>query len=122
MAKAVRTNVTSTLTEAELLRALARNLRSKTRSRRTSCTGLKNYYVEIVYRSVVQPGRALAWGARSRWFESSHPDQIQKSLPLWLAFLYLNQVANENQRRSWFDYKRKADGSMPFGKADERSE
>ena len=27
------------------------------------------------YRSVVQPGRALAWGARSRWFESSHSDQ-----------------------------------------------
>jgi len=41
---------------------------------------------------------------------------------LWRDFLYLNQVANENRRKSWFDYKRKADGSIPFGKADERSE
>lgn len=28
-------------------------------------------------RDVVQPGRALAWGARSRRFESSRPDQLK---------------------------------------------
>lgn len=34
------------------------------------------YYKSTVYfRDVVQPGRALAWGARSRRFESSRPDQ-----------------------------------------------
>jgi hypothetical protein len=26
-------------------------------------------------RDVAQPGSVLAWGARGRWFESSHPDQ-----------------------------------------------
>ena len=26
-------------------------------------------------RDVAQPGSALAWGARGRWFESSRPDQ-----------------------------------------------
>ena len=26
-------------------------------------------------RDVAQPGSALAWGARGRWFESSHPDR-----------------------------------------------
>ncbi len=26
-------------------------------------------------RDVAQPGSALAWGARGRWFKSSHPDQ-----------------------------------------------
>lgn len=25
-------------------------------------------------RDVAQPGSVLAWGARGRWFESSHPD------------------------------------------------
>ncbi len=25
-------------------------------------------------RDVAQPGSALAWGARGRWFESSRPD------------------------------------------------
>ena len=27
-------------------------------------------------RDVAQPGSVLAWGARGRWFESSHPDKI----------------------------------------------
>ena len=26
-------------------------------------------------RDVAQPGSALDWGSRGRWFESSHPDQ-----------------------------------------------
>jgi hypothetical protein len=26
-------------------------------------------------RDVAQPGSALAWGARGRWFESSRPDE-----------------------------------------------
>jgi hypothetical protein len=25
---------------------------------------------------VAQPGSALDWGSRGRWFESSHPDQL----------------------------------------------
>ncbi len=28
----------------------------------------------ICFRDVAQPGSVLAWGARGRWFESSHPD------------------------------------------------
>src|SRR5919202_5654740 len=28
-------------------------------------------------RDVAQPGSALAWGARGRWFEFSHPDNSQ---------------------------------------------
>lgn len=27
-----------------------------------------------IIRDVAQPGSVLAWGARGRWFESSHPD------------------------------------------------
>ena len=35
-------------------------------------------------RDVVQPGRTRALGARSRWFESSHPDQweVAQLVPL----------------------------------------
>jgi hypothetical protein len=29
------------------------------------------------FRDVAQPGSALAWGARGRWFESSRPDNYQ---------------------------------------------
>ena len=28
------------------------------------------------FRDVAQPGSALAWGARGRWFESSRPDRM----------------------------------------------
>lgn len=31
------------------------------------------------YRGVAQLASALAWGARGRKFESSHPDQIKKA-------------------------------------------
>ena len=42
---------------------------------------LPDYFEFIYFRDVVQPGRALAWGARCRRFESSRPDQIEKDLP-----------------------------------------
>src|SRR5690606_15529548 len=29
-------------------------------------------------RDVAQPGSVLAWGARGRWFESSHPDVLKR--------------------------------------------
>lgn len=32
------------------------------------------YYFCRRIRDVAQPGSVLAWGARGRWFESSHPD------------------------------------------------
>lgn len=37
-------------------------------------------YLQKIFRDVAQPGSVLAWGARGRWFESSHPD----------FFLFLN--------------------------------
>ncbi len=30
------------------------------------------------FREVAQPGSALVWGARGRWFESSLPDQLKR--------------------------------------------
>ncbi len=38
-----------------------------------------DYFIKInifagSFRDVAQPGSVLAWGARGRWFESSHPD------------------------------------------------
>ena len=32
-------------------------------------------------RDVAQPGSVLAWGARGRWFESSHPDFFKSKIP-----------------------------------------
>ena len=32
-----------------------------------------------IRRDVAQPGSALDWGSRGRWFESSHPDQFHRS-------------------------------------------
>ena len=44
------------------------------------CLHFKCYgYIEEYIRDVVQPGRALAWGARSRRFESSRPDHFEES-------------------------------------------
>ena len=34
----------------------------------------------IIRRGVAQPGSALAWGARGRWFKSSRPDQFSGSI------------------------------------------
>ena len=34
-------------------------------------------------RDVAQPGSVLAWGARGRWFESSHPDKKRSNLLLF---------------------------------------
>lgn len=38
-------------------------------------------------RVVAQPGSALVWGARGRWFESSPPDQIKRVAVLQLFFI-----------------------------------
>ena len=40
-------------------------------------------------RDVAQHGSALAWGARGRWFESSHPDK-KKHLTT-KCFLYFKE-------------------------------
>ena len=69
-------------------------------------------------RIVVQPGRTLRSGRRGRWFESSQSDQQEKPA-LVAGFFLLNSVScGLEPARSWFDYKRKADESMPVGKAD----
>ena len=39
------------------------------------------------FRDVAQPGSALAWGARGRWFESSRPDRTLQVIDL-KGFLY----------------------------------
>jgi hypothetical protein len=36
---------------------------------------IKKYICNLILRDVAQPGSVLAWGARGRWFESSHPDK-----------------------------------------------
>jgi hypothetical protein len=39
------------------------------------------------FRDVAQPGSALVWGARGRWFESSHPDETKaRTIKSWLFF------------------------------------
>ena len=35
---------------------------------------VKFYIFAIPFRDVAQSGSVRAWGARGRWFESSHPD------------------------------------------------
>ena len=42
-------------------------------------------------RDVAQPGSALAWGARGRWFESSRPDQ-QKARSESCGFCFSGSV------------------------------
>jgi hypothetical protein len=38
---------------------------------------------------VAQPGSALAWGARGRWFESSPPDRNwQFALPIFILLSF----------------------------------
>ena len=32
----------------------------------------------VYFRVVAQPGSALVWGARGRWFESSPPDTFRR--------------------------------------------
>ena len=38
---------------------------------------MKRVHSKMDFRDVAQPGSALAWGARGRWFESSRPDNYQ---------------------------------------------
>jgi hypothetical protein len=42
-------------------------------------------------RDVAQPGSVLAWGARGRWFESSHPD-FKSILVEKNGFFYENKI------------------------------
>ncbi len=37
-----------------------------------------------LWRGVAQPGSALAWGARGRWFKSSRPDQFSDAYAAWV--------------------------------------
>ena len=39
-----------------------------------ACGKHRKYRKTKIHRDVAQPGSALAWGARGRWFESSPPD------------------------------------------------
>ena len=39
----------------------------------------KVYFCTVFYRGVAQLASVLAWGARGRKFESSHPDKIKSS-------------------------------------------
>lgn len=64
------------------------------------------------FRNVVQPGRTLRSGRRGRWFESSHSDH-NKNHPLWVVFVMVWDNEFLELARRCFDYKRKADGSMP---------
>ena len=49
-------------------------------------------------RDVEQPGSLLAWGARGRWFESSHPDElnvhfyIKRGYPVGIASFTFNNI------------------------------
>ena len=58
-----------------------------------------------------------------RGFESLSIRHLQQNPPFAEGFV-VNDVGEEdlNPRKRGFDYKRKADGSMPVGFADERSE
>lgn len=52
-------------------------------------TILKIYICNLFFRDVAQPGSVLAWGARGRWFESSHPDFIRnKTINLVCSVFY----------------------------------
>jgi hypothetical protein len=57
-------------------------------------------------RVVAQPGSALAWGARGRWFESSPPDKRERnwSINLQLSFsFFIPGNASRLRRESrWF--------------------
>ena len=49
-------------------------------------------------RGVAQPGRALALGARSRWFESGHPDLLNRTFALaTIAALSFGSAAGSQQ-------------------------
>lgn len=48
--------------------------RNWTLSSKSSSPWVERLQGLLFFRGVAQPGRALALGARGRWFESSHPD------------------------------------------------
>ena len=43
------------------------------------------------HRSVAQPGRVLALGARCRWSESSRSDQLNTKHQKWCFFLFFRR-------------------------------
>ena len=44
---------------------------------------------EAIIRDVAQPGSALDWGSRGRWFKSSRPDYWTKLAPLLATVAFL---------------------------------
>ena len=38
------------------------------------------YFINYTFRDVAQSGSAFVWGARGRWFKSSHPDSFYKKI------------------------------------------
>jgi len=55
--------------------------------------GIKSYFCPPFVREVAQPGSALAWGARGRWFESSLPDTIfKKAITQMIAFFLFSPI------------------------------
>jgi hypothetical protein len=44
--------------------------------------------IVLVIRGVAQPGSVLAWGARGRWFESSHSDRKKAGIITGFFYLY----------------------------------
>ena len=68
------------LDRSELERAKKRTLTSQTRCRRQLAPREIIVNVSFLFRDLAQPGRALALGARCRWFESNSPDQFRRLL------------------------------------------
>ena len=45
----------------------------------------------MAYPGVAKFGIALEWGSRGRWFESSHSDQGEENISVFLSFLFSEQ-------------------------------
>src|SRR5690606_14034478 len=54
------------------------------------------YNIFATARDVAQPGSVLAWGARGRWVESSHPDKGLSQGNPFLLSLYLECALRRN--------------------------
>ena len=51
----------------------------------------------FIFRDVAQPGSALAWGARGRWFESSRPDLTGQRRKVFLCPVFICSQLTVNQ-------------------------
>ena len=49
-----------------------------------------------MWRVVAQPGSALVWGASGRWFESSPPDSVRRSVTK-ADFIYEGFIAGPKE-------------------------